>query len=230
MVHTSLIILTRNEISGLTSLLSQIPFRSVDEYFLIDFKSTDGTVEFAHKNKIPVVFQEIPGRAEAFRIGARHAKGKYLIFFSPDGNEDPKDIVRLIKELEKGNDMVIASRFLSQSRNEEDGQLLKFRAWANRGFTYLANIFFNRKSYITDTINGYRAITREAFSRLHLDAQGFVIEYQMSIRAMKLGMSVVEILTIEKPRIGGHSTSYAIPTGFRFLYYFFREVVIGKKF
>jgi glycosyltransferase involved in cell wall biosynthesis len=230
MVQTTLIILTRNEISGLTSLLKKIPFRKVDEYYLVDYRSTDGTVEFAVKNHIPVIKQTIPGRAEAFRIGFRSAHGKYLIFFSPDGNENPNDIPKLISQLENGADMSIASRFLATSRNEEDDQLFKWRAWANMGFTFLANIFFNRSPYISDTINGYRAITKEAFEKLHVDAQGFTIEYQMTMRAMKLGMVIKEIPTLEGPRIGGKSTSYAIPTGLKFIYYFFREIFIGIRF
>jgi glycosyltransferase involved in cell wall biosynthesis len=230
MVQTTLIILTRNEITGLTSLLKKIPFTKVDEYFLVDYRSTDGTVEFAQKNNIPVVKQTKPGRAEAFRIGFRKAHGKYLIFFSPDGNENPDDIPKLVSLLRAGADMGVASRFLSTSRNEEDDQIFKWRAWANMGFTLLANIFFNRTSYVTDTINGYRAITKEAFEKLHVDAQGFVIEYQMTMRAMKLGMTIKEIPTLEGPRIGGKSTSYAVPTGLKFVYYFLREVMIGLRF
>jgi hypothetical protein len=126
--------------------------------------------------------------------------------------------------------MSVASRFLPSSRNEEDDQFFKWRAWANMGFTVLANIFFNRSTYVSDTINGYRAITKDAFKKLHLDAQGFAIEYQMSIRAMKLGLSIKEIPTIEGVRIGGKSTSYAIPTGLRFIYYLAREISIGLRF
>lgn len=212
------------------ALLSRIPFDTVDEYFLVDYRSSDGTVEFARSHKIPVIPQKKPGRAEAFRIGSRRARGKFLIFFSPDGNEDPKDIPHLIRLLEEGSDLVIASRFLAASRNEEDDMFFKWRAWANRGFTLLANIFFNRGKYITDTINGYRAIRKEVFDRLALDAQGFAIEYQMTIRAMKLGMEIAEIPTCEGARIGGTSTSYSIPTGIQFLGYLFSEVVRGRSF
>jgi glycosyltransferase involved in cell wall biosynthesis len=230
MVQTTLIILTRNELSGLQTLLRNIPFSAVSEYFLVDYKSHDGTVEFARKHHIPIVHQKHPGRGEAFRIGVEQAKGKWLIFFSPDGNEDPSDIPRLVQMLRNGADMVIASRFLKTSRNEEDDQLFKWRAWANQAFTFFANIFFNRGQYVSDTINGYRAITRKGFMSLSLDAKGFAIEYQMSIRAMKRGLSIVEFPTKEGPRIGGHSTSYAIPTGLKFLYYLAREIILGNRF
>lgn len=227
-VNTTLIILTRNEINGVKTVLSKIPFKAVDEYFAVDYRSTDGTVEYFRKHHIPVVQQKKPGRAEAFRIGVVKAQGKNLIFFSPDGNEDPRDIPLLMTFLNRGYDMVIASRFMQGSRNEEDNETFRFRSWANQGFTLLARILWGSK--VTDSINGYRAITKEAFKKLRLDGQGFVVEYQMTIRALKMGLAIVEIPTREGDRIGGTSTSYAIPTGLSFLYYLVREIFIGKKF
>lgn len=224
-IKTSLVILTRNEIDGMRAMIGRIPFEAVDEHFVVDFQSDDGTVDFVKKRGIKIIHQQKPGRGEAFREAAEVAKGEYLIFFSPDGNEDPRDIPKLIKKLDKGFELVIASRFLPQSRNEEDDSLFKPRAWANRAFTLFANIVWNRRGkYITDTINGYRAITKSAFKKLKLDTQGYVVEYQMSIRAMRLKLKVVEIPTIEGERIGGESKARSIPTGLRFVAFLLREI------
>lgn len=228
MVRTSLIILTRNEISGLKALIRKIPFEAVDEFFAVDYESTDGTVEFFEKYKIPVVKQQIPGRSHGFYLGAEHAKGRNLIFFSPDGNEDPSDIPQLVDQLDKGYDLVIASRFMKNARNEEDDKIIKMRAWANQGFTLIANLIWSGS--VTDSINGYRAIKKVAFTELKLDATGFAIEYQMTIRSLKLGLSISEIPTIEGNRIGGKSGSDAIPTGLSFIYYLLREILIGTRF
>lgn len=228
MVQTTLIILTRNEIEGLKSLIRKIPFETVDEFFAVDYKSVDGTVEFFEKNQIPVIKQQKPGRAEAFKLGAKKAQGRYLIFFSPDGNENPADIPQIAGLLKKGSDLVIASRFLRESRNEEDNQTFKFRKWANRVFTLLVRLIWGGS--VSDSINGYRGISKEALKRLKLDAKGFAIEFQMTIRAVKLKMKIEEIPTIEGNRIGGQSTSYAIPTGLKFIVLLFREILIGKSF
>ncbi|MBI5018977.1 glycosyltransferase family 2 protein [Candidatus Gottesmanbacteria bacterium] len=224
--RTSLIILSRNEINGLRSLIKHIPVRAMDECFAVDYHSTDGTVELLRTHGIQVYHQKKPGRSEAFRIGAAKASGDILIFFSPDGNENPKDIPRLITEIKNGADIAIASRFMPASRNEEDDQLFKWRKWANLAFTMLANLCFRTSGpYITDTINGYRAITKQAFQTLNLDAEGFAIEFQMTIRALKHRMIIKEIPTIEGNRIGGASGSLAIPTGFSFIGYLLRELV-----
>ncbi len=219
---SSLIILTRNEAVSLKALINTIPLSSVDETLAVDYKSTDGTVDLFKKHKIRVIAQEKPGRGEAFRLAARHSKGSILIFFSPDGNEDPADIPNLIKLIKNGADMAIASRFMKGARNEEDDQVIKLRKWANQAFTLIVNLMW--RGSLTDSINGYRAITKKAFNELHLDADGFAIEYQMSIRALKKRLKMVEIPTREGNRIAGKSGSWAIPTGISFIRYLIREV------
>ncbi|SRR3989339_240870 len=228
MVQTTLIILTRNEISGLKALIKKIPFEVVDEYFAVDYKSTDGTVEFFEKNGIPVVKQLTPGRGKAFLLATQKAKGTHLIFFSPDGNENPADIPEVINFLNDGYDLVIASRFLKQSRNEEDNQFFKFRKWANQIFSLLIRIIWGGR--ITDAINGYRGINKKALNKLKLNTTGFAIEFQMTIRALKSKMKIFEIPTIEGNRIGGQSTAHAIPTGFKFIGLFVKEILIGNRF
>ncbi len=227
-IQASIIILTRNEIEGVRSIVPGLPKSPSWEYIAVDYRSTDGTKTFFKKHHIPVIEQIQPGRGEAFSLGAKHAKANILVFFSPDGNEDPEDIPELIDRIENGADLAIASRFMKDARNEEDDSTFKFRAWANRAFTWIANALWG--GHVTDTINGYRAITKHSLSNLHVDAKGFCIEYQMTIRALKRKMNIVEIPTREGNRIGGHTTAYAIPTGLKFIWYLVREIVIGNRF
>lgn len=220
----SLILLTLNEIEGLRALVDRLPLAEADECFAVDGGSTDGTVEFLTGRGIRVVGQSRRGRGQAFRIGAETAQGEHLVFFSPDGNEDPDDIRRLFAILDEGHDMAIGSRFLPGSHNEEDGKWLPLRAWVNRAFTWIANRLWNRGPYITDTINGYRGVAKTAFERMGIDVDEFVVEYQMSIRAMKRRLRVKEIPTWEGNRIGGMSTAKSLPTGLVFLRFLWREL------
>jgi glycosyltransferase involved in cell wall biosynthesis len=225
MTPVTLVILTLNEIDGVTQVFPKLPARALDEILVVDGGSTDGTIEFFETRGVRVIRQERRGRGEAFRLAAQHARNDRLVFFSPDGNEDPDDIPRLVAGLAAGYDMVIASRFMTGARSEDDDKLLfTSRRWGNLMFTWLANVLCGRGGWITDTINGYRAITRTAFLRLAPDAQGYAIEFQMSIRALQLGLRVLEIPTQESPRIGrGVSKLNAIPVGLRFLGVLARE-------
>ena len=225
-----LVILTYNEIDGVTALFDRLPLDAVDEAFAVDGGSFDGTVEFMAERGLPVIGQSRKGRGEAFRIALENSTSDVLILFSPDGNENPDDILRVRSQFEENSDldMVIASRMMKGARNEEDGRIFRVRKWANNAFNLMANLAFNRhlfKSYITDSINGFRGIKRDALTRLDTDALGYTIEYQTTIRAFRQGMSILEIPTIEGERIGGESYAKSIPTGIAFLKCFWRELV-----
>ena len=225
----SMVIPTLNEVEGIRALLPQIQGVSAQELIVVDGGSTDGTVEILQKAGIKVTSQNSKGRGSAIRQGVVAAKHDSIVIFSPDGNENPEDVEMLLDLLDGGADLAIASRFLPESRNEEDDSLLPLRALANRLFTWIANVLWNRDTYVTDTINGYRAFRRKIFEQLGIDAPGFVIEYQMTIRAMKLGLKIREIPTREGNRIGGKSKSSSVPTGVRFLKSLVREIWIGKS-
>ena len=224
-MERTLIILTLNEIEGVQALIPTLPANIADEVLVVDGGSTDGTVEFLQARDIPVYTQTRRGRGEAFRVGVARSTGKYLVFFSPDGNENPDDIPKLFALLEAGADMAIASRFLPEARNEEDDDPLPLRKWTNQGFTLLANLIWNRgRPWVSDTINGFRGIRREAFNYLAPASLGYTIEYELTIGAMRAGMRITELPTIETGRIGGETKGPSLPTGMNFLRFFLSQL------
>ena len=220
----TLILLTLNEIEGARQVVPKIDKEVADEIIAVDGGSTDGTVEAMAAQGLKVISQKNRGRGEAFRIAVENSHGDQIVFFSPDGNEDPADISKLFASLDAGAEMVIASRFLPGSRNEEDDAWIPSRKIANRAFTMTANILWNRKKFVTDTINGFRGLTRETFRKINPLSTGFTIEYELTIRAMKTGVKIVEIPTIEGARVGGETKAPSIRTGFRFLNFLITEL------
>ena len=226
-MRIGLAILNRNEEEALPTILPTIPRNEVDLLFCVDGDSTDRSLEILAEHEIDVLGQTSPGRGEAFRLAFEHARGKVdaLILYSPDGNEDAADIPKFRPLLEQGSDVVIASRMMPGAHNEEDDQVLRLRKWANLVFDWLAYLTWGRSQQrITDAINGYRAITLDAWELLAPDGPGYTIEYQTSIRAYKHGATVSEFPTHEGPRIGGESEAKSIDTGLRFVRLFFSEL------
>ena len=214
-IKGTLVILTLNEIDGLKKIYPSIPINEIGEIFAIDGGSTDGTLEFYQKNKVRVMKQKSRGRGEAFRIALKKAKYNNLVFFSPDGNENPKDIPKIFSYLEKSYDIVIASRFMKGAKCDEDHKLIKITKFGNKIFTLMINILFGGQ--LTDSINGFRGITKKAFRKINPSAQGYGIEFQLSMRALKNKMKIKEFPTIEKERIGGESYAGTFDVGFYFI-------------
>ncbi len=149
----------------------------------------------------------------AFRVAADACLSDRLIFYSPDGNEDPADIERLDDLILQGARVAIASRFAPGSVNEEDVGLFRPRSWVNQTLTWIANRLFNEGEYVTDTINGFRALRREDLLALDTSVKRFPIEYQISIRAMRRRWPIAEVATEEGQRAGGESKAISWPVG-----------------
>jgi glycosyltransferase involved in cell wall biosynthesis len=230
----ALCILTLNEIECLQVIFDKIPTTSIengfDEIIAVDGGSTDGTIGFFEQRNIKVIGQSKKGRGQAFQLAFEKINADAFIFFSPDGNEAISNLKTFRPYLEKGADIVIASRMMKESVNEEDAQFFKWRKWANNIFNLAANLFFNRSgTYITDSINGYRAITKSAAHQLELNAHDYTIEYQMTMRALRSKLNIVEFPTIEGERIAGDTGAPSIPTGLRFIRRFFIELFEPTK-
>ncbi len=209
---SSLVLLTLNEIDGLRAVWDALPIGRFARTFAVDGGSTDGTREFFAEKGIPILDQPIRGRGVAFRVAAEATDTARLVFYSPDGNEDPADIERLDDLVLAGADLAIASRFARGAVNEEQ-DLLRPRARVNQTLTWLANRLFHDGPFVTDTINGFRALPRERLLELATTVKRFPIEYQISIRAMARGWRIAELPTVEGQRAGGESKALSWPVG-----------------
>jgi glycosyltransferase involved in cell wall biosynthesis len=208
----TLVLLTLNEIDGLRLLWDQIPVDQFNTVLAVDGGSTDGTRAFLSERNVPILDQPIPGRGVAFRVAAEASRDARIVYYSPDGNEDPADIERLDDLLLAGNDLAIASRFAVGSINEETGWA-RPRARVNQTLSWMANSLFNHGETVTDTINGFRAMHRRAFLDMDTSVKRFPIEYQISIRAMRRRWRIAELATIEGQRAGGESKAISWPVG-----------------
>jgi hypothetical protein len=209
---STLVLLVLNEIDGLRLVWDELPLDEFARVLAVDGGSIDGTREFLTERGIPILDQPIAGRGVAFRVAAEASDTDRMVYYSPDGNEDPADIVRLDDLLLDGADLAIASRFAVGAINEET-DALRPRARVNQTLTWVANRLFNHGTYVTDTINGFRAMRRSALLDLQTTVKRFPIEYQISIRAMRRRWRIAEIATIEGQRAGGESKALSWPVG-----------------
>ena len=213
MRDAAIVLLTLNELEGLQALWDRIPRDAFRECFAVDGGSTDGTVAFLEARGVPVVTQPIRGRGVAFRVAAEASRAERLVFFSPDGNEDPDDIARLDDLLLAGAQLAIARRFGPGAVNEEDGEVLRLRARVNDTLSRIANALFHEGPRVHDTINGFRALRRADLLALDTTVKRFPIEYQITLRAMQRGWSIAELPTREGARIGGERKAASWPVG-----------------
>ena len=217
--QVSLVIPTLNEVKNLPHWLPQVP-EWVHEVILVDSYSTDGTVELARKIRpdIRILSQERAGKGAALRAGFEAATGNIIVTFDADGSMDPGEIPVFVGALLSGADYVKGSRFL-QGGGTTDMEW--YRRFGNHALRLLVLLGFGGS--FSDLCYGYNAFTKSTLSKLNLDANGFEIETQMNIRALRAHLRIMEVPSFESARIHGESYLRTIPDGWRVLKTIVRE-------
>jgi glycosyltransferase involved in cell wall biosynthesis len=214
----SVVIPTLNEEPNLPFVLPRIsPW--IDEVVIVDGRSTDRTLEVA-RDLIPhvtIIHQPGIGKGDALRAGFRAARGDLIIMLDADGSTDPREIPSFVGALASGADFVKGTRF-AQGAGSADMSLL--RMLGNRVFVLLARVLFGGR--FSDMCYGYIAFWKRVLPLLELDSDGFEIETEMNLQALRAGLRVVEVPSYERLRIHGKSNLRTFPDGWRVLKTIFR--------
>jgi glycosyltransferase involved in cell wall biosynthesis len=211
--RVSAVIPAKNEARNIGWVIERIPLL-VDEVVLVDGISTDQTIDvaLALRPDVVVVKDHRRGKGVALRAGFEAATGDYVVMLDADGSMDPLEIPRFVELLDQGADLVKGSRFIQGGGTADMSPL---RDVGNRGLLSIANVLFNASH--TDLCYGYAAFRRQAILELGLTAVGFEIETQLFLRAIRHGLSVVEVPSFESPRRSGTSNLHTFRDGWRVL-------------
>jgi len=202
----SLCLVTWNEIHGCEQVVPNLPQGLFAEIFALDGGSTDGTVEYLTAAGITVVPQVRRSYNAAYIEAMKYYTGDGIVFYHPKGTVDEASLALVREELVSGRDLVIASRMLPSSKNEEDDQLIRHRKWFGQGLALAASVRWNRRGVprISDPLHGYRGCSRAFTESLHLRPSGVTADLEMVHHAYATGASVSEIPVDESEReVGG---------------------------
>ena len=223
-MYVIVFVLTLNEIDAVKVIMPQVKKEWADKIIFVDGGSTDGTVKKAKELGFETIHQKNKGEGNACRVGTDATESEFVMFFSPDGNDVPQDIPRLIEKTKEGYDVVHISRFGKNSVNDDANLLDRF---GNNMFTFLVNSFFGGN--YTDALNGYRIIKRSLWNKLKTDAQYLNIEQQTCIRLAKLKIPIFQIEGREPKRIGGERKMRPLITGAQLSSQIIKEFIFWNK-
>jgi dolichol-phosphate mannosyltransferase len=164
------------------------------ELILVDDGSTDGTASRIRRdaNVRVLQFRRNSGQSAAMLAGMRAARGESVVLLDGDLQNDPKDIPRLLFEIERGADLVCGCRL-----RRKDTLLKKLSSW-------IAN--FVRSRFVGDgvrdtgcTLKAMRRVCVPAlvpFKGVHRFIPAFV---------KSAGFAIVEVPVNHRPRQFGVS-------------------------
>jgi glycosyltransferase involved in cell wall biosynthesis len=122
------------------------------------------------------------------------APGEIVVTMDGDGEHDPRDLPRLIDPiLHDRADIVIGSRFLNQAARYLDRvkKAKYIKNLANKFYTMLLWIF--TRKVIHDTQSGYRVFKASKVKSLKLSSDGFRIEMEMTVKALRRRYRIAEV-------------------------------------
>ena len=159
---------------------------------VVDDGSTDETAEV---RSLPVVYLRHPvnlGQGAALETGmayALRAGAQIAVHFDADGQHDCTQIERLIAPILEGNaDVVFGSRFL---RSQDRARVPWKKRILLRGGILISWIMTGM--LLSDTHNGFRALSRKALEHIHLQENGFAHATEIMQRVRETGMRYLEV-------------------------------------
>jgi len=212
-MRTLIAIPTYNERDNLVTFVQAVRAEAPEARILIvDDSSPDGTGaiadEIAARDRNVAVLHR-PRRLglgtaylEAFRQGLEQG---FDCFFEMDADfsHDPKYLGAFFEALAGGADVVVGSRNVPGGAVEGWGPL---RHFVSKGGSLYSRVILQVP--VQDLTTGFKAFTRRALSSIDLDAvhsNGYSFQIEMTYRALRAGLRVVEVPIVFVDRRAGQS-------------------------
>lgn len=204
-MKTLIIIPAYNEEESIFKLLNEIKNCEVDlDIVVVNDGSKDNTVKEAKKVK-DVIVLDLPvnlGIGGAVQTGYLYAyKNNYdvAIQIDGDGQHDPKYIKEILKYIEEGNDMIIASRFVEKTNYNQTFM----RMFGNKIISVIINLFSGVKIY--DTTSGFRIVNKSIIEKF---ANSYPYDYpepDTNLQVILSGKKILEVPVEMRKRETGES-------------------------
>lgn len=159
------------------------------EIIVADNGSLDNSAAIARRAGAKVIFEKKKGYGSAIRRGIERSKGKYIVIADADNTYDLSEISTIIEPLNRDADLVVGTRL--KGRMEIGAMPFLHRHLGNPFLSFYMRLLFGIN--VSDTHCGFRSITREAYDKLNLKADGMEFASEMLICASKSKMRIEEI-------------------------------------
>lgn len=184
-----------NEAASLPGVLAAIPpgYRTL----VVDNNSTDGTAEVARRHGADVVAEPRPGYGSAVHAGIVAATTPVVAVIDAGGSLDPRDLPKLVDDLERGADMAIGRR-----------RAVKGLTWpwhARAGTAAVCWRLRRKHGLPVHDIAPMRVVRRDALLGLGVQDRRSGYPLELLVRAAAAGWNVVERDVDYGPRTGGKS-------------------------
>jgi glycosyltransferase involved in cell wall biosynthesis len=184
-----------NEAASLPGVLADLPADYLP--LVVDNNSTDGTADVARRLGAQVVAETQPGYGAAVHAGIVAASTPVVAVLDGDGSMDPRDLPRLVAELDRGADMAVGRRRPTLG--------LRWPWHARLGNAAVCWRLRSRHGLDVHDIAPMRVARRDSVLALGVTDRRSGYPLELLVRAAAADWRVVELDVAYGPRTGGKS-------------------------
>ncbi|HZD43214.1 MAG TPA: S-layer glycoprotein N-glycosyltransferase AglJ, partial [Methanomicrobiales archaeon] len=177
--------------------------------FVMDGGSTDGTIDIAKAAGATVHVQSRKGKGNAIIEALDIIDRPYVLMLDGDGTYSCTDAEKMIQPLFRGYDHVIGNRLDSAG----PGAFSRLNLFGNRLINWGFKVAHRRD--LKDILSGYRAFSLDSMRQMHLKEEGFEIETEMSVGAVRNNQRVMVVPVAYAQRAGTNTKLNPFQDGVR---------------
>jgi dolichol-phosphate mannosyltransferase len=206
---------TYDEADNLASLVAAVRAALAGEdarILVVDDASPDGTgaiadaIAAAHPEVAVLHRPHKSGLGRAYRAGfarALSAGAEHVVQMDADFSHDPADLPRLLAHARAGADLVLGSRYVAGGGVRDWGR--RRRLLSRAGCLYAQLVL---RLPVRDLTGGFKCFSSGALERIDFASarsDGYAFQVELTARALRRGLRVVEIPIVFRERREGHS-------------------------
>jgi len=197
MIKLTIIIPVYNEIKTIEKLIKKIlKINIYKQLIIVDDGSSDGTQLVLKKykkfiNKL-IIHKKNLGKGAAIKSGQKYVEGKYVGIQDADLEYDPRDLKKIVNEMEKKKLKVMyGSRVLKKNKFKNTQNFTHIvRIWGNIFLTKVSN-FFNSQQ-LTDAHTCYKVFDSKIFRKIRLKEEGFSFCPEITTKISMMNLEIKE--------------------------------------
>ena len=181
--------------------------KTPNEMLLVYQDEKDPTLEIIRRNSkkyrniISIKSKYGIGMIQALKTGFEKSTAKIICVMMADLSDDPRDIDLMIRKIDKGFDLVCASRYIKNGKRT-GGPVLK--GFLSFFACYTLKLLTGIPTH--DATNAFKCFRANVLKKITIEsASGFEFALELTVKSFSLGYKIAEIPTKWKEREKGNS-------------------------